>query len=98
MRHEYKCPECNEVTELCHKMTDSPEVSCPRCQTKMYRRVVPPAMIHMTGSGLGARSLLSRDRPSGREYRAYQAWEESGGEPGTPEHRQFLIEKGEVQP
>jgi putative FmdB family regulatory protein len=97
MRYQYRCDYCAEEREVFHRMTEDPEVLCD-CGKKMRRVINSPSLIRVTGLGLKGRGILSQDRPSDREYRAYLAWERAGGDPGTPEHMNYLVEKGEIEP
>jgi DNA-directed RNA polymerase subunit RPC12/RpoP len=94
MRYDYKCDHCGQVREVRHLIGTTPEILC-QCGERMRIAVRPPSLIHVTGPGLQGRSLLSRDRPSNEEYRAYKEWEQSGGEDG-PERDAFLRAKGEL--
>lgn len=98
MRYDYRCEDCGAVREIIHPMTVSPLHRCPECQGRMRIVIGPPILIHVThGSGVQGRSLLSPDRPTNAEYSAYQAWERSGGEPGTKEHKNYLHVRGELK-
>jgi len=90
MRYTYKCPTCKGEQELRHGMNEEPEVLC--CGVKMYRKIEAPA--HIITSTVGGRSILSRDRPSNQEYRAYKAWEDAGGAPDAPERKAYLEARG----
>lgn len=49
---EFKCLKCNEVFELLTFGPDDTEVSCPKCRSESFERVLS-ATNHSMGSGKG---------------------------------------------
>lgn len=49
-RYEYAC-DCGETREVTHKMSENPDVCCPKCGEKMHRLISAPARIDLRGSG-----------------------------------------------
>lgn len=92
MRYTYKCDECGLESEVRHVMNEKPDVVCRGCGCIMRKKIEPPA--HIITSTVGNRSILSRDRPSNREYQAYKKWEDAGGAPDAPERKAFIAERG----
>ena len=39
--YDYKCVECGIVSEVIHKMSESPDVSCGKCGGKMEKQFSP---------------------------------------------------------
>lgn len=94
MRYTYKCDSCDTEIQAGHSMSEVGQVMvvCPECGCDMRIKVGSPS--HIITSTVGNRGILSRDRPSNREYQAYIAWENAGGEPGTKEHKRYMEERG----
>jgi len=40
--YDYKCPECGEIQEFTHGMTESPVVKCPECDAVMVKKFCAP--------------------------------------------------------
>lgn len=96
MKYTYVCDECGTEYIVSHSMNQvgKTKIVCLFCPhlPEMRIKITPPAQI--ITSTVGNRSILGRDRPSNREYQAYKAWEDAGGQPGTTEHKKYLEEKG----
>jgi len=94
MRYTYVCDVCKSELVMSHPASELGQVvvQCPACDREMRIKITPPAQIIV--STVGNRGILGRDRPSNREYQAYKAWEDAGGQPGTTEHKKYLEEKG----
>lgn len=49
--YDYKCEKCDNIFEVFHKMTESPEINCPECGSKAKRMFGSGAGIIFKGSG-----------------------------------------------
>ena len=49
--YEYKCPECNTVTEEVHKISEQIVVVCPKCNMKKIKGVGGGLAFHFKCSG-----------------------------------------------
>lgn len=49
--YEYKCPKCQTVFDVVHKMKDKPAVKCPKCRAKAERQLSGGHGIHFKGTG-----------------------------------------------
>ena len=38
-RYDYKCLQCEHVYEIEHKITEDPEIMCPKCIFKCQRQI-----------------------------------------------------------
>lgn len=96
MRYTYRCDVCLGEVPAEHPMNEVGKIVilCPYCPggPEMRIKIEPPA--HIITSTVGGRSILGRDRPSNQEYQAYKKWEDAGGQPGTPEHKEYLARRG----
>lgn len=49
--YDYKCEKCDYVFEVFHKMTENPEVFCPKCNSSVKRLFGGGGGIIFKGSG-----------------------------------------------
>lgn len=49
-RYDYKCPQCNEVFEVEHPMSEKPTITCPTCG-EVAQRVFSTSGIVFEGHG-----------------------------------------------
>jgi len=62
-RYDYKCPECEEVTEVIHLMVESPEVQCPDCQVSL-KKIISAVGFHIHNTSI-KRQMKDRYRTEG---------------------------------
>jgi putative FmdB family regulatory protein len=48
--YEYECTECGTIVEKMHKISEVPEINCPKCSSLM-RKLISPSAFHLKGSG-----------------------------------------------
>jgi putative FmdB family regulatory protein len=48
--YEYQCSSCGFIKEVMHKISETPEVICPKCSNKM-KKLMSPSAFHLKGSG-----------------------------------------------
>ncbi len=48
--YEYECTECGTIIEKMHKISETPEITCPKCSAVM-RKLISPSAFHLKGSG-----------------------------------------------
>ena len=44
-RYDYKCLSCNTSYEITHKITEDPEIMCPKCSFICKRQIAKNVMI-----------------------------------------------------
>ncbi len=49
--YDYRCEKCENVFEIFHKMTENPELKCPKCGSNAKRMFGGGAGIIFKGSG-----------------------------------------------
>ncbi|MGC8765616.1 MAG: FmdB family zinc ribbon protein [Brevinematia bacterium] len=49
--YDYQCLKCNHVFEVFHKITESPDLECPKCGAQVKRLFGGGAGIIFKGSG-----------------------------------------------
>ncbi|MEJ5284663.1 MAG: FmdB family zinc ribbon protein [Brevinematia bacterium] len=49
--YDYRCEKCDNIFEVFHKMTESPEVKCPECGSNAKKMLGGGAGIIFKGSG-----------------------------------------------
>ena len=50
--YEYKCPECNHVMDIMHKMNEQPPTICPKCMVADMRKGIGGGIsFHLEGPG-----------------------------------------------
>ena len=49
--YDYKCNDCEHIFEEFHKITEDPEIFCPKCGAKSRRLISGGAGIVFKGSG-----------------------------------------------
>jgi putative FmdB family regulatory protein len=53
--YTYHCTACDEDLDMTHKITETPDVRCPRCDDNMKRRLYPVGLdFSKGGSGFYA--------------------------------------------
>lgn len=92
MLYVYKCDHCGSERAVIHRMDEEPAIRCAECDNEMRIKIVPGT--YVITSTVGNRSILKRDTPSNREYRAYKNWEDAGGAADAPERQRYLEERG----
>ena len=50
-RYDYKCKNCAYLFEISHKMTESPQIKCPKCQNEAYKTIAANVGIAFKGAG-----------------------------------------------
>lgn len=64
--YEFKCSECEEFFELLVMNNDEVELSCPKCKSEAFQRVLSTTNYSMgSGSGGGGVSAQTRNCQSG---------------------------------
>ena len=48
--YEYQCEKCGIKKEVMHKISETPEISCPECSAPMHK-LISPSAFHLKGSG-----------------------------------------------
>ena len=48
--YEYKCEDCNKITEIWHGVNESPKTSCPYCGGRLHKIISQTSFI-LKGSG-----------------------------------------------
>lgn len=49
--YDYQCEKCGQITEVFHKMSETPEIKCPKCRGNSKKMIGGGAGIHFKGSG-----------------------------------------------
>lgn len=49
--YDYKCPKCDKIIEIMHKMCEEFTQSCFECNEKMIKCIGGGIAVHFTGSG-----------------------------------------------
>ena len=49
--YDYKCTECGDIFEKFHGMSESPDVSCPGCDSVAHKQIGAGSGIVFKGSG-----------------------------------------------
>lgn len=49
--YDYKCPKCEKMSEIFHKMSDGLPVYCPECYDKMVKQFNAGIGVHFKGTG-----------------------------------------------
>lgn len=49
--YDYKCLTCEEMAELEHKMSESPQIKCAKCGLIMQRQITSNYSVHFKGTG-----------------------------------------------
>lgn len=49
--YEYSCPQCGTGREVLHKLSESPEIPCERCDGQILQRQVSAAAFRLKGGG-----------------------------------------------
>lgn len=62
--YDYKCTECSEVFEKFHGISESPEVSCPKCSSTAEKQISAGAGIHYKGSGFYTTDYKNNSAPA----------------------------------
>ncbi|MBF0189032.1 MAG: zinc ribbon domain-containing protein [Magnetococcales bacterium] len=52
--YDYKCVKCEAAFEVTHRMSETPEISCPKCASKEVRKVLSTGGV--VGSSKGGQS------------------------------------------
>jgi putative FmdB family regulatory protein len=48
--YEYQCSNCGFIKEVMHKISETPEIICPKCSNNM-KKLMSPSAFHLKGSG-----------------------------------------------
>lgn len=51
MYFDYECPDCKEVKEVQHGMSENPDIICPKCQKKMTKVITGGTGFSLKGQG-----------------------------------------------
>lgn len=49
--YEYRCKECQEVSEFIMKMSDPDPESCPKCGKEPMQKILSTTAFHLKGGG-----------------------------------------------
>ena len=49
--YDYKCEKCDAVFEVSHRMSETPDLECPKCQAKEVRKVLTTGGLVGTSTG-----------------------------------------------
>lgn len=69
MIYEYKCDECDLITEIMHSMTETPEYKCEKCGKAMRKLITGGTGFILNGQGWSSKgsALYSNPKTSTKE-------------------------------
>ena len=56
MFYDYVCPKCGNEEEVIHGMTETPDIPCEKCKTKMNIKITGGSGTHFKGNGWGGKN------------------------------------------
>ena len=76
-RYDYKCLSCETSYEITHKMSEDPEIMCPKCSFICKRQIAKNVMFETPMDAewvddpktLSPKSLAQRQKASKQKYR-----------------------------
>jgi putative FmdB family regulatory protein len=60
--YDYYCPQCDLMKEVTHPMSESPEIFCDKCQTKM-KIAITSANFILEGLGWASKGTATHNKP-----------------------------------
>lgn len=49
--YEYKCDKCDHKLEILHKISETPDQTCPECGEKSLRKLISAVAFKLKGTG-----------------------------------------------
>ena len=76
-RYDYKCLSCEKIYEITHKISEDPEIMCPKCSFVCKRQIAKNVMFEtpmdaefiQDPSTLSAKSFAQVEKASKQKYR-----------------------------
>ena len=76
-RYDYKCLSCEKIYEITHKISEDPEIMCPKCQFICKRQIAKNVMFEtpmdaefvQDPSTLSEKSFAQVQKASKQKYR-----------------------------
>ena len=59
---EYRCTECEHVSEFVEKFDQPPQTTCPHCHAQALKKLISAGNFHLKGSGWYVTDFKDKDK------------------------------------
>ena len=61
--YDYACQSCNNVFEVFHRISEEPEITCPKCNSEAKRKISLGSGLVFKGSGFYVTDYKKKSEP-----------------------------------